>query len=100
MSSPEMDTRFGLETRGLINIPGIQFTKAAKRAKYSFFSEFVYPTAVIVDGTRDISGIEQESICIRYVSEDLVPTEVFLDFYEVEVTTENNIAQVVHDATI
>ena len=57
------------------------------------------PIVVIVDGTRDISGIEQESICIRYVSEDLVTMEVFLNFYEVEVTTGNNIAQVVQDTT-
>lgn len=34
--------------------------------------------AIIVDGTRDIAGIKQESVCVRYVDEDLRPVEVFL----------------------
>jgi len=29
--------------------------------------------SIIVDGTQDISGVEQESICLRYVDHDLVP---------------------------
>lgn len=31
--------------------------------------------SIIIDG---ISGTEQESICFRYVDEDLVPHEVFV----------------------
>ena len=31
----------------------------------------------IVDGRRDMSGIEQESICVRYVDDGLNPVEVF-----------------------
>jgi len=83
-------------------MPGIQFTKMAKYSSFRVRGISHchcchcrrYPRRDII-----ISGIEQESICIRCVSEDLVPMEVFLDFYEVEVTTGNNIAQVVQDAT-
>lgn len=56
--------------------------------------------AVIVDGTRDVSGIEQESICIRYVKEDLIPTEVFLGFYEASTTTGESLAAITKDALI
>ncbi|KAK0144414.1 hypothetical protein N1851_017198 [Merluccius polli] len=34
--------------------------------------------AVIMDGTQDISGQEQESICLRYVDNDLKPHEEFI----------------------
>jgi len=56
--------------------------------------------AVIVDGTRDVSGIEQESICIRYVKDDLIPTEVFLGFYEASKTTGESLAAITKDALL
>ena len=81
----------GLETRGLIKIPGIQFTKAAKGARYSSFR---------VRGIAHChcchcrqyprhqwhwTGKYLHSPCQwRFGSE--LPMEVFLDFYEVEVT--------------
>ena len=38
--------------------------------------------AVLVDGTQDNTGTEQESICIRYVDDDLHIHEVFLGLYK------------------
>jgi len=29
--------------------------------------------SIIVDGTRDVSGVEQESICMRFVDDNLTP---------------------------
>ena len=34
--------------------------------------------AIMIDGIQDSTGIKQESICVRYVSADLQPLEVFL----------------------
>ncbi len=31
--------------------------------------------SVIIDGTQDVSGTEQESICLRYIDSDLEPRE-------------------------
>ncbi|KAI4823283.1 hypothetical protein KUCAC02_011878 [Chaenocephalus aceratus] len=39
--------------------------------------------AIIIDGTQDISGVEQESICVRSVDADLQPKEEFLGIYQV-----------------
>ncbi len=49
--------------------------------------------AVIVDGTRDISGTEQESICFRYISDDLQPVEVFMGLYEAQNTSGESICR-------
>ena len=43
--------------------------------------------ALVVDGTQDISGKEQESVCLRYVDHDLIPHEEFIRFYSVTETT-------------
>lgn len=56
--------------------------------------------SLIVDGTKDITGIEQESICVRYVRQDLVPAEVFMGFYEATITTGQNIATIAKDVLI
>ncbi|KAF3834465.1 hypothetical protein F7725_025669 [Dissostichus mawsoni] len=53
--------------------------------------------AIIIDGTQDISGVEQESICVRSVDADLQPKEEFLGIYQVSSTTGQNIAKVVCD---
>ncbi|KAI4824444.1 hypothetical protein KUCAC02_012955 [Chaenocephalus aceratus] len=37
---------------------------------------------IIIDGTQDISGVEQESICVRSVDADLQPKEEFLGIYQ------------------
>jgi hypothetical protein len=53
--------------------------------------------AVIVDGTQDIAGEEQESICIRYVDEDLEPQECFMSLYKTDSTTGESLAGIVQD---
>lgn len=53
--------------------------------------------SIIIDGTQDIAGVEQESICLRYVDHDLVPREEFVGLYEVSLTTGENLAKVATD---
>ncbi|KAK7898153.1 hypothetical protein WMY93_019006 [Mugilogobius chulae] len=53
--------------------------------------------SLIVDGTQDISGSEQESICLRFVDHDLVPHEVFVGLYQVPGTTGAEIAKAAID---
>lgn len=50
-----------------------------------------------MDGTQDVAGVEQESICIRYVDHDLIPHEEFVGLYEVSSTTRENLARVAID---
>lgn len=56
--------------------------------------------SIIIDGTQDISGTEQESICFRYVDEDLVPHEVFVGLYQVSRTTGVEIARAAVDVLL
>lgn len=56
--------------------------------------------SIMIDGTQDIEGTEQEAICVRYVDHDLVPHEVFLGFYEVTSTTGENLAKVATDVLL
>ena len=60
-------------------------------------SSAVVQFALIIDGTQDISGAEQESICVRFVEKDLQPKEVFLGLYQVSSTTGQNIANMACD---
>jgi hypothetical protein len=53
--------------------------------------------SIIVDGTHDVSGTEQQSMCIRYVDEELKPIEAFLGLYESPDTTGQTIASCVFD---
>jgi len=53
--------------------------------------------SIIADGTQDLSGKEQLSICIRYVSKDLVPFETFIGLYEVKEATRVALANVLLD---
>ncbi|KAJ3584594.1 hypothetical protein NHX12_015089 [Muraenolepis orangiensis] len=53
--------------------------------------------ALIIDGTQDISGVEQESIRLRSVDADLQPKEELLGLYQVSSTTGQNIAKVACD---
>lgn len=54
--------------------------------------------AVIVDGTQDCAGQEQESICIRYVDSNLNVNEAFMGFYNPPDTTGKTLSRVVLDA--
>ncbi len=56
--------------------------------------------SVIVDGTQDISGIEQESVCLRYVDHDLMPHEEFIGLYSLSETTDQGIAKMVTDVLL
>lgn len=49
--------------------------------------------SLIIDGSQDVAGTEQESICVRYVDHDLVPIEVFVSLYEVPGNTGVEIAK-------
>ncbi|CAM4723572.1 unnamed protein product [Leuciscus chuanchicus] len=53
--------------------------------------------SIIMDGTQDVAGVEQESICIRYVDHDVIPHEEFVGLYEVSSTTGENLARVAID---
>ncbi len=56
--------------------------------------------SVIVDGTQDISGIEQESVCLRYVDHDLMPDEEFIGLYSLSETTGQGFAKMVTDVLL
>ncbi len=53
--------------------------------------------AVTVDGTKDISGKEQESFCLRHVDSDLYVHEDFIGLYEVPSTTGDVLARTLFD---
>lgn len=63
-----------------------------------FTNPFMY--SVICDGTRDISGNEQGSVCVRWVDADLDPHESFLGFYETANTFGTDIAALILDALL
>ena len=56
--------------------------------------------SISVDGTKDISGIEQEVVCIRYIDENLLPQEDFLGFYECKQTTGEAVARIIQDVLL
>lgn len=56
--------------------------------------------SVIVDGTSDITCIEQESISVRYVDADLHPQEVFLGFYMLDGTEAEKIKDMICDVLL
>lgn len=56
--------------------------------------------SVIMDGTQDVSGKEQEAVCVRYVDHDLIFHEEFVGMYEVSVTTGKKLAKVIMDVLL
>jgi len=56
--------------------------------------------AVIMDGTQDINKVEQESMCIRIVDDNLDPFEEFVGFYSVEETTGEMLANCIKDVLL
>lgn len=57
--------------------------------------------SIIVDGTQDVSGNEQESICIRYVdTKTLQPVEAFLGMYAVQDTNGHAMAEMIVDVLL
>lgn len=53
--------------------------------------------SVMMDGTRDVSGKEQQAVGLRYVDRDLVPREELIALHEVSLTTGENLAKGVLD---
>lgn len=43
--------------------------------------------SIIMDGTRDISGVEQEALCLCYTDTDLLVHKVFIGLHETTSTT-------------
>ena len=56
--------------------------------------------AIMVDGTKDITGKEQESICIRHVDAMLNVHEQFMGLYATASTTGEAITNIVSDVLI
>ncbi|KAK0144467.1 Zinc finger MYM-type protein 1 [Merluccius polli] len=56
--------------------------------------------SLIMDGTQDISGTEQISICLRYVDADLEPQEDFVGLYEASSTTGENLFRIASDVLL
>ncbi|KAL2101376.1 hypothetical protein ACEWY4_003137 [Coilia grayii] len=56
--------------------------------------------AVIMDGTRDTSGVEQEALCLRYVDKNLMVHEEFIGLYETTSTTGENLAKIILDVLL
>lgn len=50
-----------------------------------------------IDGTQDVSRVEQESVRFGYADHDLIPQEVFVALYEVPGTTGREIARMAND---
>jgi hypothetical protein len=55
---------------------------------------------IIVDGTQDISGYEQESVCVRYVDNNLQVIEVFVGLFNPPDTTGQALADVIKDVML
>lgn len=55
--------------------------------------------SIIIDGTQDITGTEQESICLRYIDHDFIPREEFVGLL-VSLTTGQNLANVAKDVLL
>jgi hypothetical protein len=55
---------------------------------------------VIVDGTQDCTGTEQESLCLRYIDRNLEPREVFVGLFEPVNTCGDTIANMIEDCLV
>ena len=56
--------------------------------------------SVIADGTTDVSGKEQFSLCLRYVEDDLTPKEKFVGMYECPDSGAETLSKAVLDVTL
>jgi hypothetical protein len=56
--------------------------------------------ALVVDGTQDCAGLEQEAICIRFVDKTLTVCELFIGLYNPPDTTGQTLCLVVKDMLI
>lgn len=96
MHSTKNDMTSGVRQNEIIDL----FSQAIVREICSDIRE-AGSFAIIVDGTQDLAGKEQESICVRYVDQTLNPVEAFVGMYDMsESTTGLSIASCVLDALI
>lgn len=56
--------------------------------------------SVMVDGTQDFNHCEQESICIRYVDDNLKAHEMFLGLYTTNSTTGDSLSKIIIDVLL
>ncbi|XP_063754288.1 zinc finger MYM-type protein 1-like isoform X1 [Eleginops maclovinus] len=56
--------------------------------------------SLIIDGTQDAAGVEQESFCLRFIDKNLQPREEFIGLYQVTSTTGENIASAAKDVLL
>ncbi len=56
--------------------------------------------SVIIVGTQDVTGAEQESVCLRYVDPDLVPHVEFVGLHRFSETRSQGIAKVAADVLL
>ncbi|XP_041369574.1 zinc finger MYM-type protein 1-like [Gigantopelta aegis] len=56
--------------------------------------------AVIVDGTQDIQGVEQEAICVRYIDDAYDVHEDFIGLYSVSEMTGASLSNMLQDALL
>ena len=55
---------------------------------------------IVVDGTQDIQGHEQESICIRYVTDSFQIKEDFLGLYNISSTSGESVCAMILDTLL
>ena len=55
---------------------------------------------LVVDGTQDIQGNEQESVCIRHVTDSFCVQEDFIGLYQVPSTTGTSLSKMLQDVLI
>ena len=55
---------------------------------------------IVVDGTQDIRGVEQECICIRYVTKSFLVEEKFIGLYEMTSTTGESLCAMIKDVLL
>ena len=65
----------------------------------SIFSD-IDQFAMIVDGTQDVQGLEQESICVRYVDASYGAHEDFVGLYTIVETTGASLSNMIQDALL
>ena len=56
--------------------------------------------SIIMDGTRDVSSVEQEVMCLCYVDTDLLVHEDFIGFCEATSTKGKNLARTILDVLL
>ncbi len=78
----------------------LSWNTAVRSIAWSIRSLPAVQCSLIVDSTSDISGIERESVRLRYVDHELVPQLVYIGLHSVSGTTGEEIARVAVDVLL